>query len=73
MTDHGSFQFTIPTNYTYMESVYHAKDIPSPISLALSYFLRTTVKPSDRAGAKCIFERIYSLAVMERRNSGEEK
>lgn len=76
MTDHGFFQFTIPTNYTCRESAHHTKDIPSPISLAPSYpplSQNGTFKPSDKAGAKCIFERICSVAVMERRNGEEEK
>lgn len=32
-----------------------------------------TFKPSDKAGSKCTLERIYSVAVMEKINGGEEK
>lgn len=80
MTNHGLFQFIIPTNYTCREGAYHIKDIPSPISLTSpsppppTFPERyITFKPLDKAEVKCIFEKIYSVAVMERRNSREEK
>lgn len=55
---------------------FFTKDIPSPISLVSSYLTsskRKLSKPSDKAGAKYVFERIYSAAVMEGRHSGGKK
>lgn len=68
MTDHGFFQFSIPTNYT-------CKRLPStqkifPVQFFLPYLTplsqNNIVNLSDKAGAKCIFESIYGAAVMEK-------
>lgn len=74
MTDCGSIQFTIPTNYTSRGKLSSRKIFPVQfLSSYLPSSKRKLSKPSDKAGAKYVFERIYSAALMEGRHSRGKK
>lgn len=61
MTDHDSFQFNIPTNYTYkqcaLRKIYSLSNLSQPNLCSQN----DKFKLSDHTRAKRMFERMYSL------------
>lgn len=55
-----SFQFTIPTNYTYGQSARHTKDIPWPISQSLSYIPRIINSSYQTKPGQSVYLRKYT-------------